>query len=68
MVMTRHAWGVTNHPRLISAFAGALLVGSGLLIYGFTALKTHFIVVSIAVIRRGNSNLTVPALDWSGSV
>ncbi|KAM0420339.1 hypothetical protein ACHAPT_011881, partial [Fusarium lateritium] len=33
-----------TESRLISAFSGALLVGSGLLIYGFTALKTHFIV------------------------
>ncbi|RSM05035.1 hypothetical protein CEP52_006542 [Fusarium oligoseptatum] len=40
-----------TESRLISAFAGALLVGSGLLIYGFTALKTHFIVFI--------------ALDWS---
>ncbi|RSM18091.1 hypothetical protein CDV31_003013 [Fusarium ambrosium] len=39
-----------TESRLISAFAGALLVGSGLLIYGFTALKTHFIVPLIGVV------------------
>ncbi|RMJ16370.1 hypothetical protein CDV36_003943 [Fusarium kuroshium] len=39
-----------TESRLISAFAGALLVGTGLLIYGFTALKTHFIVPLIGVV------------------
>ncbi|KAH7274775.1 major facilitator superfamily domain-containing protein [Fusarium solani] len=44
--------------RLISAFAGALLVGSGLLIYGFTALKTHFIVplIGVVVFSSGMTN------------
>ncbi|RSL78424.1 hypothetical protein CEP51_008217 [Fusarium floridanum] len=39
-----------TESRLISAFAGALLVGTGLLIYGFTALKAHFIVPLIGVV------------------
>ncbi|KEZ46565.1 hypothetical protein SAPIO_CDS0361 [Scedosporium apiospermum] len=33
--------------RLVAGFPGALLVAIGLFIYGFTALKTHFIVVGI---------------------
>lgn len=32
--------------RLIAAFPGALLVSAGLVVYRFTAVKTHFMVVS----------------------
>ncbi|KAJ4178005.1 hypothetical protein NW755_013492 [Fusarium falciforme] len=50
-----------SESRLISAFAGALLVGSGLLIYGFTALKTHFIapLIGVVVFSSGMTNAYV---------
>jgi hypothetical protein len=32
--------------RVLSCFVGLALLVSGLFIYGFTALRTHFIVVS----------------------
>ncbi|KAF1809111.1 MFS general substrate transporter [Eremomyces bilateralis CBS 781.70] len=44
--------------RLLSAFPGALLVAVGLFIYGFSALKTHFIVplLGMAIFSIGVTN------------
>ncbi|UNI16053.1 hypothetical protein JDV02_002528 [Purpureocillium takamizusanense] len=44
--------------RLISAFPGAMFVSAGLFIYGFTALRTHFIVplLGVLVFSFGTTN------------
>ncbi|KAK4087750.1 hypothetical protein PCL_01543 [Purpureocillium lilacinum] len=39
-----------SETRLISAFPGAIFVSTGLFIYGFTALRTHFIVPLIGML------------------
>jgi hypothetical protein len=38
--------------RLLSGLPGAALCAGGLFIYGFTAVKTHFIVVSCTTLRE----------------
>ena len=41
-----HIRFLTDIVSLITAFGGALITSAGLFVYGFTALRTHFIVVS----------------------
>lgn len=47
-----------HETRLIAAFGGGILTSAGLFIYGFTALKTHFMVplVGIAIFCFGVLN------------
>ncbi|OAQ92110.1 MFS general substrate transporter [Purpureocillium lilacinum] len=39
-----------SETRLISAFPGAIFVSTGLFIYGFTALRTHFVLPLIGML------------------
>lgn len=55
--------------RLICAFPGAFCVTAGLFIYGFSAGRTHFMVVSAAVVAYMNiANSMLLANHWRGHV
>ena len=48
-----------HESRLITAFGGSFLVGGGLFMYGFSALRTHFMVplVGVAIFSFGLINV-----------
>lgn len=47
--MTDSILQTTNFIRLITVFLGALVLAGGLFMYGFSALRTHHIVVSYTI-------------------